>query len=1019
MKYSKYEIDKVKQEGDIRRIVPECNLNKYTQELVCPFCGKKKFYVDARRGHNNARCWSCHEGFSNVIEAYAYYNGRSVTSDFIECLEGAARECGVIITPEETRRKESVKKVKESIRESFCAQQLKGSGLTVEDVFANVIENNQELMKSPFQSGRLGTGFLPDMTGDDMLIFYYDLQGRPMTYTSKGVKTPRNYVRVRWSNPSIHISPDGKEMKYQTPAGASCRVYIPERIRRAYKQKQHIEVLFLQEGEKKAEKACKHGMMSLGLQGITNIGNKEQGLIQDIQDVVKMCTVRHIVFVMDSDWNELSKNIVIGDKADLRPTSFAAAVIKFNQYVKTFNYMGLNVDIWWGHVNQNEHGDKGVDDLLVGSLLGRESELMEDINRTMASHDGRGTWLDVHKITTLSDSKIRDFWNLNDRQAFFEAHKQRLMEIPTFKLGGVRYKVENGELVSVSRYSSDVDIFTVEKDSKHNDKVEINYLETYKFLSASGFFRLRMGEDAASGYEYIRIDDGIIDRSAPYEMRDFVLQYIMTNVKSPLVQEFFAARLDVLLPDKKLERIELRSDNFNNFEPGIQRTYYNNGQVEITADKITPGLPINDVWRSRIVPRNFKRVPIFKTLYKMGDKFYFELTPEGEKCEFLQYLINTSNNVFPHDAPRTPTDDENADWIQHIVNKVTTIGYLLLDWKYASERKAVIVQDHLMSEVGQSNGGAGKSVVGNAIGKIVSQFTIDGKAMKNDDEFMLSGVTKATRNIFIDDVKTNFDFTRLFSMVTGDMAINPKGQQRYNIKVQESPKILVTTNHAINRANEAATKRRISYMEFSSWYNPNHTLVDDFHHMFFDDWDEEQWGLFDNLMAECVMYYLRSFEQGWAREGQGAVPPPMRNIELRTLRQEMSEVLFQWAEEYFDPTGANLNTRIARKVMFQSFLEYAGGTSGHSVTRTNFRNKIIAYCKFKEYDFNIDKPIDNKSMLKQYYSDWKPTHPDETFVGDSDKSGGTEYFTVWSQKVQQEKNLVIDFNDVKNNGENN
>ena len=34
MKYSKYEIDKVKQEGDIRRIVPECNLNKYTQELV-------------------------------------------------------------------------------------------------------------------------------------------------------------------------------------------------------------------------------------------------------------------------------------------------------------------------------------------------------------------------------------------------------------------------------------------------------------------------------------------------------------------------------------------------------------------------------------------------------------------------------------------------------------------------------------------------------------------------------------------------------------------------------------------------------------------------------------------------------------------------------------------------------------------------------------------------------------------------------------------------------------------------
>ena len=100
--------------------------------------------------------------------------------------------------------------------------------------------------------------------------------------------------------------------------------------------------------------------------------------------------------------------------------------------------------------------------------------------------------------------------------------------------------------------------------------------------------------------------------------------------------------------------------------------------------------------------------------------------------------------------------------------------------------------------------------------------------------------------------------------------------------------------------------------------------------------------------------------------------------------------------------------------MFQSFLEYAGGTSGHSVTRTNFRNKIIAYCKFKEFDFNIDKPIDNKAQLKQYYSDWKPNHPDETFVGDSDKSGGTEFFTVFSKKVHDEKNLLINFSE--NNG---
>lgn len=889
MKYSKFEIDKVKS-ADIRRVIPDVNMNRATQEIDCPFCGKKKFYVDVRKGHNSARCWVCEQGFSNSIQAYAHFVGKDIERDYLECIEGAARACGVTIVPEETIRRESVQKAKGTTNQTFCAQQLEGSGIEIEDIMANVIINNQETLLCPMRPGRIGPNFTPDVqTGDDMLIFYYDLQGRPMQYSVKGAKSLRNYVRVRYSNPDLHVAQDGSKMKYQTPPGAPTQVYVPEVVRRLYKSKATIEVLFLQEGEKKAEKACKHGMISLGIQGIMNIGNKEQGLIQSIQDVVKTCHVRHVVLVMDSDWNNLSRNITLGDKVDQRPVSFAAAVIKFKQYVESFHNLGLNVDIWWGHVNQNEHDDKGVDDLLVGSLKGRENELMKDIDHTMHSHDGRGTWLDVHKITTLSDAKIRDFWHLNDRKAFFEAHKERLSDIPTFKIGGLRYKVENGEMVRISSYSSDVDIYSVEKDSKDNDKVVLNYTETFRFLSASGFYRLRRSDEAASGFDFIHIDEGIIDRSASYELRDFIIQYIMTNVKNPLVHEYFNSKIDVLLPDKKLERLELRSDDFNHFEPDVQRTYYNNGQVEITAYKITPGQPIANVWRSRIVPRNFRRIPVIQSISKYENGYCWELSEDGKKCEFLQYIINTSNNFFPHDAPRETTDDETIEWIHHVVNKITTIGYLLCDWKYASERKAVVVQDYQMTEVGQSHGGVGKSILGNALSHILCQFFISGKDFKNDDDFVLSGVTKATRNIFIDDVKTNFDFTKLFTWVTGPMPINPKGKDRFTIPIEDSPKILVTTNHTINGASQGSTKRRISYMEFSTWYNPNHRPVDDFHHMLFDDWDEYQWALFDNLMAECVMYYLRSFEEMWACEGEGAVPPPMKNIERRTLRQEMSK----------------------------------------------------------------------------------------------------------------------------------
>lgn len=999
-KYSTSDVEKVK-DIDIRTLIDGCSERKTSQQVVCPKCGEKKLSVVHKKSEkkNFAYCHACEFSFSGPLAVVAYDMGKDLSRDFLEVLEETARRGGVSIFPQEHHREQAVKKAVVDNKSSFLRKQLEGSGLTEEDVMAQVWEGGQELFISPFRRGRMTEAFIPDLNGgDEMLLYYYDLNGQPMTYTPKGASRPRPYVRVRWSNPAIHKSSDGKEMKYQTPSGAPCRVWIPEKVRRKYKTKTHIDTLFIQEGEKKSEKACKHGMLSIGIQGIQNFGSKNEGLLQDIQDLARVCTISNIVLVMDSDWNDLHREITIGESVDKRPNIFSKAVMKFRQFMQTLHNIGLSVNIWWGHVNENDHGDKGVDDLLVGSLLGKEDELMKDIDFAMHSHNGKGTWLNIYKITEISDTQIKDFWSLNDAQAFFELHKARLADIGSFKIGPIRYKVENGILIPISRYASSSDIYSITQNSKGEDRVEFNDVEAFRFLAASGFYRLRNSEEAASGYEFIHIDGGIIDRIAPYEVRDFIRDYIQANCKSDMVLQFFAKKLSTIMADKQLENLEIRSENFNDFSPGVQRTYYNNGQVEITATSIIPNKPISNVWRNRIIARDFKRVPIIKDITKVGDRYYIEYTENASKCDFLQFIINASNNFFQFGENRVITEDEQSEWVQHIVNKITTLGYLLADFKYASERKAVIIQDYLMTEVGQSHGGAGKSLVGNAIGRIVPQFVLDGKQMKTDDQFLLSGVSKTTRNIFIDDVKTNFNFESLYAMITGPMNVNPKGKDRYSIPVEDSPKILVTTNHAINKATENASRRRIIYMEFSPWYNPDHTPTDDFHQRFFDDWNAEQWNLFDNFMAECVMFYFRSFEYCWTREGQGAVPPPMRNIELRTLRQEMSEVLFQWAEEYFDPSGPHLNERIKRSDLVTAFFEYAGGPHGHGVTRTNFKNKIIAYCKFRRYDFNIDRPNADKS----YYTDWKPLHPDETFVGGDDKSGGVEYFKVFSSAKEKE-----------------
>lgn len=989
-RYSDLTIKVVNENADIRDIIPGSDPSKTKQSIDCPFCGaKKKFGITHNSKFNSAKCYVCKEGFSNPIAAYMHYQGYG-KEKYPLAIEEVAKIAKLNIKTEEEERGQVLTNASDRIRGSFCSSQLEESGLKIQDLMATVSDGKHTYQESPFQPGSFGPGFIIDPKGSDMIIRYYDLHGRPAKYTVKGSPTPRVYARVRYSNPDLHMI-GGKPMKYQTPTGAPSKAYIPQYIREKFQAKEEIETLFLQEGEKKAEKACKHGMPSIGIQGINNIGTIDAGLLQDIQDVIKTCQVQNVVLMMDSDWDDLHRNITVGDRADKRPNSFASAVVKFNQFMKSLRNISIEVEAWWGHVNQNDFCDKGIDDLLCNTLKTREDELMVDAIRAMNYTNGAGEYVTIRKISTMTDMKIRDLWSLSDHQAFYDRHRKQLSSVSSFRIGGVRYKVEDDKIVAISRYSSDVDIYSITENEKGTRKVTLNYKETMQFLAASGFNRMLDAEISTTSYELVQIDDGIVDRVPSFRVRDHVRQYILSNTKDPLVHEYIYSKLDNLLQDKKLEGLPIIIDEFSKVEPFLQRTYYNNGQVEITASSITPGKSINNVWRTRIVPRNFLRVPIIEEISKVGECYTIRLSEAAKKCEFLTYIQNTSNNYFTHNAPREVTEDEYWEWNQQIVNKITAIGYLLADWKPSAERKAVVVQDHLMSEVGQSNGGAGKSLVGNAISYIIPQVTIAGSMFKKDDQFAFSSVNKNTRNIFIDDIKPNFDFKHIYPLITGDMEVNPKGKDRYTIKMDNSPKVLITTNHTINGATDGSTRRRIIYMEYSAWYNPDHTPAHDFKHMLFSDWDEEQWNLFDNLMAECVMYYLRSYEQNWVDQGVGVVPPPMKQIELRTLRQEMSEVFLQWAEEYYDPSENHLNEREMRNVVFSAFLEFAG-SSGHGITRSNILRKIQAYCKFKGYDLNINKP-DSKG---KYYVDWKKEHPDDSFIGLNDKSGGKEYFTVYS-----------------------
>ena len=169
----------------------------------------------------------------------------------------------------------------------------------------------------------------------------------------------------------------------------------------------------------------------------------------------------------------------------------------------------------------------------------------------------------------------------------------------------------------------------------------------------------------------------------------------------------------------------------------------------------------------------------------------------------------------------------------------------------------------------------------------------------DEDQFRYHEVSEKIKNVFFDDVRANFDFESLFQVITGSMTVNQKSGLRFTLRKEESPKILVTTNHALNGIGSSFNDLQ-AYVVFCDFYNDDHKPVHDFGCAFFSEWDADQWGLFYNLMATCLMLYFRSKQNGWSGTKRiGIVPPPMEDVEKRKLRQTMGENFLTWADAYF------------------------------------------------------------------------------------------------------------------------
>ena len=961
----------------------------------CPKCGaSKKFNINPNK--EIFKCFACNEmagkgaiSYLMTVEGYSY----------TDALEFLAKEFNVILDdrpqkkapkPAPVKMKKGSKEAKGVDTESYCARMLAESGLTFEDVTANVYKSDEK--SSIFQARTFKPGTIDERgqlttKGDDVIIEYYDLDGLPVRYTQKDSKRraageSKEYYRVRWQFPDMHLDKEGKPFKYKSPPGSGTPIYIPEKIRAAFKAGTPIDRLYIQEGEKKAEKACKHGIPSIAVSGIQNLGNKGT-LPEDFVRIVTTCQVKEVAFIFDSDWDDISTNIKINDQVEKRPRCFFYAAKNFKEYMRTLKNRDIYVEVFIGHIRKNEAGDKGLDDLLANTLRGREAELAEDFNFACNDKRGTGQFVEMFKITAYTDHKLAELWCLHSHEAFAERHKEILKNLPEFLFGRYRWKFdENGKVVLAQPFDADEQFWKVVvknagKDSERTE-YEFCYVNSQNFLQNRGFGRLRRLDRT---YQFVHLEPPVVRSIEASDARDYLFQFAKHNCCVGVNEMLIKGVSQYVGPDK-LSLLDFVHPNFIRPTRDQQYFYFDKTCWLVTKDEVSEmGYEkiTHHIWEEqrRNYPAKHLGKPLISFSCADGDVYHYEISEDGEKCHYLQFLINTSNFTW-RKPDNEVTDTERNENRIHLLSKLCAIGYMLMEAKDNNVARAVIGMDGKQSEVGDSNGRSGKSLIGELMRNVMPIAYIPGK--NSDifkDQFVWNDVQENTKLVFIDDVLQNFNFEFLFPNITGDWSVNYKGGRRMTLPFTQSPKIYIATNHAIRGEGSSFTDRQW-LLAFSDFYNDQHKPVDDFGSLFFSEWDFDQWNLCWNLLANCIQLYLTF----------GVIQAPGERLEQRKRRQEMGEALISWADEYFSD-ATKIGTAIPRKELYDAFCNYDPQQRKY-ISSTAFKKKFKMYCTWKGYVLNPHKYDSVTGLPFQTDKDGRPVV--------DDKSGGVEYFTIGVNK---------------------
>lgn len=491
----------------------------------------------------------------------------------------------------------------------------------------------------------------------------------------------------------------------------------------------------------------------------------------------------------------------------------------------------------------------------------------------------------AYKIRAFGSKYFEDYNTLKRIKSDLNKGKDKVIQ---------KYNISEDVFEEIKEADEHDDFWHIKEDKNGNKKITIDSLKYKLFLERNGFKKYFPTDSQRSNFVYI--ESNKVSETSIEKIKDFVLNYL--SERSAFDVWNYCSTYQNLFSDNyllMLDTIELKMLNDEKHKSFIA---FQNGILEITKEsiKLVDYIDVNGyVWKSQIINRDFKQLNNFENEYK-------------------QFISNISNNE--------PLAVE------------VVIGYLMSTYKNKMNNKAVILNDEVISD--NPEGGTGKGLFVQGLKQIRKVSILDGKSFDDKKSFPYQTVSQETNVLVFDDVKKNFDFESKFSLVTEGMTLERKNKDAIKLKVEESPKMLLSTNYAIKGEGNSHDRRRHE-IEIAQYYGKDLTPYDEFGRQLFDDWSDEEFLCFDNYMIYCLQSYLKL----------GLIKQNAKNIKMRKFIAESSMEFYEWISE---DDNFSFNVRYNKIEMFTLFTNEYQDYKKY-LSQKKFTTWVKKYANFLNLDY--------------------------------------------------------------------